>query len=158
MHRASPAQSCSAVLSVSVSAQKVDVSQLVANVLDNTDTLSRPISPFIVRLLPVQLRVQPPVLEGVLTAIRVLLLPKLGPAAPPCRYGVQFRRAGGRGEKETGESKEDRRGEKDRWVAALAALVAPQHTVDIGDPEVRPESVRRALLARDPGTAWDMHD
>lgn len=105
------------------------MNRLVISLLESiaTKSLERPMSRDIVRVLPVQHTVKAPkkeLLGAVIAHFPEMLPPQLSDDAPPCQYSIQFR-------KNTLD-----RAERDAWAAKLAALVAPQHRVDLARPEV----------------------
>lgn len=105
------------------------MNRLVVSLLESiaAKSLERPMSRDIVRVLPVQHTVKAPkreLLGAVIAHFPKMLPPQLGDDAPPCRYSIQLR-------KNTLD-----RAERDEWATKLAALVAPQHRVDLARPEV----------------------
>lgn len=74
-------------------------------------------------------------LQAVTAAIPALLDTVLGECSSPVTFAIFFRRYNMQNNKNAAK-KSRSGGEKDLWVNKLASLVAAQHTVCIGDPDI----------------------
>ena len=117
------------------------MSELVVGVLSSIagKKLERAPTRAMVRLVPVQLLVQPATLEAVVAALPSLVAGVLDDTAAPCTYCVEYRRHGG--------PTSGRREERDRYMGALTGVVAAKHTISFSQPEVCPVNCAVAMLA-----------